>query len=196
MSSGDPETRRRILAASLKLMEDSEGREVRIGDIADAAEVSRQAVYLHFANRTDLMVETVRYADEIYGVEARLEACRSAKGGRAVLDAMVAFWGNYAPVIYRVAKGLLATRETDKAAAAAWADRMAVLRGGCEVTVECLVREGTLAEGWSVDEAASMMWAMLSIGTWESLVIDLGWENERYIERMQAALRRMLIKQP
>ncbi len=194
MSSGDPETRKRILDSALRLIEESGSQEVRIGDIARAAGISRQAVYLHFADRTDLLVATARHADEVNDLEGEIEKCRSAVGGLASLDALVDFWGNYIPRIYRLARALLSARETDEAAAAAWADRMAQLRDGCRGTIRCLEVDGLLAPGWSPDLAADVLWAMLSIGTWEALVYDLDWPVGRYVEHMQRALRRMLVR--
>ena len=57
MSSENSETRTRILKAAWTLLEASRGRGVKMGDIASAAGVSRQAVYLHFATRADLQLD-------------------------------------------------------------------------------------------------------------------------------------------
>jgi hypothetical protein len=73
---------------------------------------------------------------------------------------------------------------------------MADLRGGCRVTVGCLERDGLLAPEWTPEEAADLLWSLLSIGVWESLTLDLGWPVERYVSHMQAALRRMLVRGP
>ena len=64
------ETRTRILAATLQLMEQRRGQGVRMSDIAGAAGVSRQAVYLHFGSRTELMVAATHYGDEVHGQPA------------------------------------------------------------------------------------------------------------------------------
>ena len=58
------DTRERILAATWKLMEESRDLQVRIADIAAAAGVSRQAVYLHFGNRPNLLLAAVQYRDQ------------------------------------------------------------------------------------------------------------------------------------
>ena len=72
MSSGDPRTRTRILEATWGLMEERLGRGVRMSDIAEAAGVSRQAVYDHFGSRAELMAATVRYGDVLLGLGERL----------------------------------------------------------------------------------------------------------------------------
>jgi AcrR family transcriptional regulator len=54
----DSETRNRILEATQRLMEERRGQGVRMRDIADAATLSRQAVYDYFGSRTKLLVAT------------------------------------------------------------------------------------------------------------------------------------------
>ena len=127
MSSGDPETRKRILEETRRLMEAQRGSEVPLEDIARAAWVSRQALYNHFGSRTGLLVETARYLDEIFGLNERTQSIRNAQNGADMLGALVTFWGNYVPEIYGLAKAFMILRETDEAAAAAWNDRMAAL---------------------------------------------------------------------
>jgi AcrR family transcriptional regulator len=54
-----------------RLMEERRGRGVRMRDIAEAAGVSRQAVYDHFGTRAKLLVATTHYVDEVRGLEER-----------------------------------------------------------------------------------------------------------------------------
>jgi AcrR family transcriptional regulator len=194
MSRGDSETRRRILQKTWQLMERKHGREVRVDDIAHLAGVSRQAVYLHFGSRAGLLIATARYVDEVKGVDERVRALREASDGRRSLDALVDFWGNYMPEIHGLASALLAARETDTAAAAAWDDRMEALRQGCRAVGRCLARDMLLLPEWSPDEAADALWGMLSIEVWERLTRECGWTNQQYIDRMKTALRRAFIK--
>ena len=63
---GDPDTRRRILDAAWTLLEER-GIGIRIADIADKAGVSRQAVYLHFGDRSKLFVALGDYIDISFG---------------------------------------------------------------------------------------------------------------------------------
>jgi AcrR family transcriptional regulator len=194
MSSGNPETRKRILDETWRLMEERRGQDVWVDNIARAAKISRQAVYLHFGSRADLLIATVRYVDEVLGLEERLKKVYAAESGTKGLEALVEFWGNYIPEIYGLAKALLAVYETDKDAAAAWDDRMAALRQGCGYAVQCLQREAALALGWEPDEAADMAWALLSIAVWENLTIGRGWSTEQYIRYMQIVLVRALVR--
>ena len=104
MSRETNETRTRILDAAWKLLEASRGSGVRMSDIAKAAGISRQAVYLHFPTRAELLIATTRHLDEVKGVDARLAASRNAATGRERLDAFIEAWGDYIPEINGVAK--------------------------------------------------------------------------------------------
>lgn len=193
MSSGNPETRARILDAAWHLLEAADGREVRMGDIAKRAGVSRQAVYLHFPKRAELLIATTRHIDRAKGVDARLAASRNAGSGVERLDAFVEAWGNYIPEIHGVGRALMAMREHDPDAKAAWDDRMQAVRQGCEAAIRALAADGDLTDAFSPAEATDLLWTMLSVRTWEALRTDCGWSQRAYVDGMKAAARRLLV---
>lgn len=193
MSSAKIETREKILRAAWKLLEAEQAKGVRMRDIAEAAGISRQAVYLHFPTRSDLLIATTRYIDEVFDVDGRLQASRRAKSAIARLDAFVEAWGNYIPQIFGVAKALLALRDSDEAAAEAWADRMQALRHGCRAAVQALKDDGELSSEMSPKMATDCLWAMLSVSQWELLIKDCGWPQERYVDTMKFLARRLLV---
>jgi AcrR family transcriptional regulator len=195
MSSSELETRTRILEATRQLMEEHRGQGVRMRDVAEAAGISRQAVYDNFGSRAKLLVETTHYVDEVRGLEERRRHFREATTGVACLEAYVEFWGNYIPEVYGMAKALMVTRETDEAAAA-WDDRMGAVRDSCRRTIEALQRDGMLAPEWSRDVAVDLMWTMLSIRNWEQLTTECGWSTNQYVSRMQKLLKRTLVRGP
>jgi len=186
MSSKESPTRIRILDTTRRLMEQKGGEGVRMSDIARAAGVSRQAIYLHFDTRAALLVATTRHMDAALGVQARLKPSRTAKTGAERIRAFIAFWGSYVPEIHPVAHALMAVQDSDAAAAEAWASRMQAVREGCQAAIEALERDGQLAPGWTVRTATDLFWAMLSVRVWEQLTKDCGWSEADYITRMQA----------
>ena len=187
-------TRERILDAAWRLLEAADGSGVRMQDIARASGVSRQALYLHFATRTELLVATTRHIDRVLGLDDRLQTWRSARSGREVLRAWIQFWGEYIREIHPVAKALLASRSSDPDAAAAWSDRMRAVHDGCRRTCGALERDGILDARLSVDDAADLLWAILSVHTWELLVKERGWTSAAYVERMSAVAESVLAK--
>lgn len=187
MSNDSNPTRSRILQAARELLEERRGNGVRMSDIARRASVSRQAVYLHFENRADLLAEVTRDMDRALDVEGRLAASRSASTGRERLRAYIAFWGEYLPHIAPVARALIALQEIDAEAAKAWGQRMQDVREGCEAAIRALDRDGDLAEGWTIETATDLLWSMLSVETWSRLNGTCGWTAKAYVSRMQGA---------
>ncbi len=193
MSSGDVETRTRILEASVRVLEAKGGRGTRMGDIAKAAGISRQAVYLHFTSRADLLAATTRYVDERLDLEGRLALSREAGSGIDRLDAYIEFWGNYVPEVYSVAKALMLVQDSDEAAASAWHDRMLAMRDGCRAAIEALHAEGMLADDWNVKRATDLLWTMLAVSNWEQLTRECGLSHKQYIRWMQVLARRSFV---
>jgi len=181
MSSEKKSTRSRILKSTWNLLENGGANSVRMTDIAKAAKISRQALYLHFPTRAELLVATTLYLDEIYDIESQLDASRTAKTGLERLDAWVEVWGNYIPQIYGIAKALLAMKDSDAEADAAWDGRMQAVREGCQAAIKALHRDGKLTKELSLEEATDALFALLSVRTWEHLRLECGWTQERYI---------------
>lgn len=186
-------TRDRILEAAWALLVENQGKGVRMADIAKRAEVSRQALYLHFANRTELLVATVRHRDKVKGVDERMAASRAAKTGLARMDAFIEAWGGYVPEIYGIASALLSMKDTDEAASTAWEDRMDAVRQGCAAAIAALERDGHLAAEHDAEDATDLLWTLLSIRNWEQLTRDCGWSQEKYIATLKLLARRVLV---
>jgi AcrR family transcriptional regulator len=193
MSSDGKNTRIKILEATWKLMVERRGQGVRMSDIAKAAGVSRQAIYLHFDSRTALMSATAIHVDVIKGLDERLQSVQAAANAEEALKAYVNVWGHYVPEIYGLAKALLAARETDEAAAVAWDERMACLRDGCRDIIAGLAQEGRLLPEWSQEQAVEMCWTILSFQTWDQLTVECGWSVEQYVHRITAVVLRSFV---
>ncbi|RLJ59124.1 TetR family transcriptional regulator [Litoreibacter meonggei] len=193
MSSKINSTRDRILLATLNLLEAGGGSAVRMSDIAKAAKISRQALYLHFPNRAELLVATTRYLDELHEIEGKLIESRAANSGIERLSAWINFWGGYIPTVYGVSKALLAIKDSDEEAMLAWNDRMHAVRHGCAAAVSALKDDGKLVVGLSEAEATDFLWTLLSVRNWEMLRKDCGWTQDRYIEVMRSTAAAALV---
>lgn len=195
MSRDTLETKQRILKATLDLLESGGGQGVRMSDIAKRAGISRQAVYLHFATRAELLIATTNYLDETRGREERLAPSRTARSGVERLDAYIEVWGDYIPEIYGVAKALLAMKDTDEAAAVAWDERMQAMRHGCEAAISALDSDGVLSDDFTLPRATDMLWTLLSVRNWEHLTIECGWTQEAYVEVLKSMAHRSFVKE-
>ncbi|RMF17910.1 MAG: TetR/AcrR family transcriptional regulator [Candidatus Dadabacteria bacterium] len=83
VSSRRHDTRERILEAAFQLAQ--AGRFATMAEIARAADVSRQAVYLHFGSRAGLMKALFVFINHKYGLGEKIEkAFPHSRRGRAV----------------------------------------------------------------------------------------------------------------
>lgn len=100
-------------------MEQRHGLGVSMMDITKQAGIFRQTLYLHDASRTELMIATVHYVDEVKRFNERLKQLETATSGSTLIEKSFDVWGSYIPEIYGLARALLIARETDAAAEAA-----------------------------------------------------------------------------
>lgn len=184
MSSKSDKTRARILDTTLQLLENGGGNGVRMSDIAKAAGISRQALYLHFPNRAELLVAATRHVDELNDIDGKLAPSRAARSGRDRLRLWVEVWGGYIPTIHGVAKALMAMEDSDADAKAAWEGRMQAVRKGCAAAVAQLSEDGDLAPRFDQTQATDLLWTLLSVRNWEMLTRDCGWSQDAYIAEM------------
>lgn len=193
MSSQNPTTRDRILQAAMELLEASQGQGVRMGDVAKRAGITRQALYLHFATRAELLVAVTHYLDGLKDTDKRLAPSRAARSGVERLDAFIEAWAAYIPEIYGVGKALLAMRDTDEAAAGAWDQRMQDMREGCEAAIKALQADRTLSTDHTAIQATDILWTLLSVRNWEQLTIDCGWSQKKYVKTLKSLARQMFV---
>ncbi|MCA8893122.1 MAG: TetR/AcrR family transcriptional regulator [Hyphomonas sp.] len=191
MSNHVPETRDRILRACLKLLENSDGQEVRVSDVADEAGVTRQTLYLYFRNRAELLIATTQYLDELKNSDERLRPSRTAGSGKERLDAYITAWCDYVPEIYGASRALLAMNDADSQRA--WSSRMQDMWEGCEAAIRALKRDGQLTRDYSVKEASDLLWTLLSVRNWENLRIERSWSQEQYLAAMMKMAHRLFV---
>lgn len=179
MSRDSSDTRARILDCTWNLLESGD-KGVRMTDIAKAAGISRQALYLHFPTRAELLIATTRHIDSVKNVDARLADSRAATSGRDRLASFIGAWGGYIPEIHGLSVALRSMRDSDSEAAAAWDDRMRAVRHGCAAAVEALAADKMLKPDLKREVATDLLWTLLSVENWESLVRDCGWSQTDY----------------
>lgn len=194
MSSGDPETRRRILDAAKALLEANPGAPVPMAEVAALAGVSRQALYLHFTDRTTLFLEVSRVVDTSLRTAARQRRVDDAPTARAALREAVALQAWLKPRLKGVATALDVLRRHDPAADAAWKEREHARLQRCEQVVRRLRAEGDLAPGWDVSSAARCFWAVTSQRVWDDLAVDQGWSTARYRKHLTVLLEASLLR--
>ena len=185
---GEPETRRQILQAAWDLLE-KRGSAVRVSDVAHAAGVSRQAVYLHFGDRSGLFVALVDHIDTSLGSAELRAHVFGAPTGAESLRRWIETMSWYSEKIDAVSQVLEASQYHDKALGTAWRNRMNRRQDIIRTIVERIAAEGELAEGWTIDAAVDLIYVITMVGSWRELTRELGWNQERYAEHIGEVVR-------
>jgi AcrR family transcriptional regulator len=185
-------TRTDILDVAWKLFA-KKGEAVSMAAVADAAGLTRQAIYVHFRSRGGLLVALVRRADERADIHVKFRAALAEKHPAKRLDAFLGVWFDFVPSIHPVASTLMRARSEDPEAAAAWADRMESLRRGFLSLATSLRRDGALAAGWTPATAADFLWAGSSMQVWDLLVVDRAWSAAKTSKTLRASLARSVL---
>jgi len=173
------QTKTRILETTWKVLEKRIDKN-RMSDIATAVGISRQALYLHYPTRAELLIATTKHIDKVKKVNQRLELSRAAGSGIERLHFFIKAWGGYIPEIHGISVALRNMRENDKAAAEAWDERMQAVRHGCQAAVRAIEKDGKLKSDLSEQVATDILWTLLTVENWEKLVLDCTWSQSEY----------------
>jgi AcrR family transcriptional regulator len=180
------DTRYRLFEAARKLLLKRGFHGVGLEDIAEAAGVSRQAVYKsHFASKADLLLELVRHVHDVEKLDELTRPVIEAKTGLEMLEATIRASVRIEERVHELSLVLAAAAVSDAGAAAAWRDRMELKRGALRSAVSRLQRENRLGRGWQVEQAVDVLDSLLSVDTYQRLVTERGWKQEELVQRVQ-----------
>ena len=186
MSTQKEETRARLFSAARKLLVKRGFHGVGLEDIAEAAGVSRQAVYKsHFASKAELLLALVRHLHVAEKLDDLVLPYLAAPSGLEMLREGIRTIVLIEARIHDIALVLTAAALTDTGAAAALHDRLEVKRGALRGALERVQAEGHFSSAWQIEEAVEVLAALLSVDTYQRLVNELGWSPERLIRRVQ-----------
>lgn len=175
-------TRTAILNATWSLFAEKGRLEASQADIARAAGVSRQSVYLAFGNRAGLLTAMARNKDMQSDHVQRLRQISQAE--RTDEDDFLRYvdiWLDYLPLIYPVGILLDAESVTDPEAASAWDDRMkGALLAGLKLILGQLEAAGRLRGAWRAEQAGELVWSLVHPTSWRQLVVGCGWSREDF----------------
>jgi len=191
--SSKKDTRTHILETTWKLLEAQPGKSLSMSKIAKTSGVSRQALYLHFTSRADLLIATTRYVDEVKQLDEQLAAVMQCTNGTDMLNAFVETWGNYIPQVYSVSKALMVTKDHDEDAAVAWREIMGCLHELCDEICQKLYNESRLAPDWLQQAASDFLYTLVSIHNWEQLTQECDWSQEQYLQHVRHAASKSLL---
>ena len=194
MSTKAAATRDRILVAAGALFDLRGYHGVGLEEVGAAAGVSRQAVYKHFGSKARLLLAISDRDEAAVGLPERLRGVAGAPDALTALDRMIETQANVDAGLHAHSSVVYAARATDAAAREVWDGRMARRRAGMGMIIGRLAAEGRLKDGLVPEVAADLLWAVLSLHTYEYLVIGRGWSLEEYRARVGRLARAALLK--
>ncbi len=170
----------RILEAAHTLMQQG-ATHASMAEIAQAAGISRQAVYMHYGTREALLTALNQHMATTCGIADELRRIDEAPNGIEALRMSASFQARLYPKVRAVVRALeRAQGNNDEAADRVWQAQLRSDLAGCKATVGRLDRERLLRPGLDVPTATDLLWALTSIPLWEELVLQRGWSAKRY----------------
>jgi AcrR family transcriptional regulator len=197
MSTKKDETRLRLLDAARKLLVKRGFHGIGLEDIAQAAGVSRQAVYKsHFASKADLLLELVQHVHVAENLDELTRPVFAAESGLAMLEESIRAIVKIETRLHDLAVVLSTAALSDADAAVAWRDRMEVKRGALRVALSRVEAEGRFNAAWKLEEAVDVLMTLVSVDAYQQLIVDRGWKEDALIRRVWELCERSFVVEP
>jgi AcrR family transcriptional regulator len=195
MSTTKNDTRYRLFEAARKLLLKRGFHGVGLEDIAEAAGVSRQAVYKsHFTSKADLLLQLVKHVHVAEHLDELTLPVFEAKSALEMLKATIRASVKIEARVHELSLVLAAAAVSDDGAAAAWRDRMALKREALRGAVSRLEAERRLRRGWKVEQAVDVLDSLLSVDTYQRLIKERGWTQEEQIQKVEELCAAFLVE--
>ena len=180
MSSKKSDTRRRLLAAARELIEGGD-YSVGLGEIGRRAGVSRQAVYLHFASRADLLTALTTFIEDEADLGRLLAPVYTARSGVQALRHLIDAGAQFEPQIHAMVQASLRMQD-DPTVVATSDERMRRRFEAMRDVIARIESEGQLATGWDVETATGFLWSLTAPSTFDLLVRQHGWSPRQWAD--------------
>lgn len=161
-----------------------------LGAIAKKAGVSRQAIYLHFSSKAELLtaLHLHIFATDVVPVLQR-HPITDAGTALDALDATIAVDVEVASKVWRIHETLAMARRQHPEVEETLRPREEERYGQLLDLGRRLEREGALPSKLRVGTFADMMWGLLNTGTYRSLVIERDWSLDQYRRWVRDTIR-------
>jgi len=182
-------TRAALLAAARQILEEDGFEALTMTAVGDRTGVTRRAVYLHFATRTDLVAALFDYVASVEGLDESLQKVWDAPDAVSALDEWAAHLARYHPRLLAVDRALQRVWRLDPDAAAHRKRVVAAQLSNCRGLVKRLQEEERLAASWTPTAAADMLFGLISSDLIEALLVDRRWSHRRLADHLALLFR-------
>jgi AcrR family transcriptional regulator len=189
-SGGRPQTRTQILEAARAMFEEVGYYDAGLGAVAKKAGVSRQAIYLHFPSKAELLtaLHLHIFATDVVPAVKR-HPVKDAVSALDALDAMIAVDVEVVSKVWRIHEALQMARLRHPEVEETLRPREEEHYGELLDLGRRLKRERALPPNIRLGMFADMLWGLINVGTYRSLVIERGWSLEQYRRWVRNTIR-------
>jgi AcrR family transcriptional regulator len=189
-------TRQALVSSAADILRESGVAALTMNAVVERAGVTRKAVYLHFANRGELLAAVFQHVAERAGFEQSLEAVWRAPSAREALDEWARHLARYHTKMLAADRALVRARDRDPDADAYYRRVIAGKRESSRRLAEWLQADGVLNDGWDVRSAADMLYALISSELIGALVEDRGWSQRKLATQLAHLFRATFTERP
>jgi AcrR family transcriptional regulator len=189
-TTGRPQTRIQILEAARAIFEDLGYYGGSLGAVAKKAGVSRQAIYLHFPTKAELLTALHLHIFDTDVVPAlQRHPILDGMTGLEVLDATIAADAEIVDRVWRIHESLTVARRQNPEVDQTLLAREQEHYDGLVDVGRRLERDGALPPTIPVELFTDMLWGLMNIGTYRNLVVERGWPLDRYQRWVRDTIR-------
>ena len=184
------QTRIQILEAARAIFEELGYYGAGLEAVAKKAGVSRQAIYLHFPSKAELLTALHLHIFDTDVVPAlRRHPITDAMSGLDVLDATIAADVEVVDKVWRIHESLTVARRQHPEVDQTLVPREEENYEGLLDVGRRLERDGALPPAMPVGLFTDMLWGLLNLGTFRNLVVERGWSLEQYRDWVRDTIR-------
>ena len=184
------QTRIQILEAARAIFEELGYYGAGLEAVAKKAGVSRQAIYLHFPSKAELLTALHLHIFDTDVVPAlRRHPITDAMSGLDVLDATIAADVEVVDKVWRIHESLTVARRQHPEVDQTLTPREEEHYEGLLDVGRRLERDGALPPTMPVGLFTDMLWGLLNLGTFRNLVVERGWSLEQYRDWVRDTIR-------
>lgn len=174
-----------LLGAARDLIEQDGFAALTMSSVAERAGVSRRAVYLHFAGRTELLAALYHHLGETEELAVSLQAVWDSADAASALTEWAEHIARSHPRILGIIQAIERAKYDDSDAAELSKTAQGNWLKGSRRLMRWLSDEDRLAAQWTIDTATDMMWALMSIDLLDRLVNQRRWPSRRVADHLK-----------
>jgi AcrR family transcriptional regulator len=189
-SGGRPQTRAQILEAARAMFEEHGYHGAGLEAVARKAGVSRQAIYLHFPSKAELLAALhmqIFAIDVVPAIERH--PITDSTSALDALDATIAVDTEVVSTVWRISEVLAVARRQHPEVEQTLKPRDDERYGELLNLGHRLEKEGELPPTIGVALFADMLWGLMNTGTYRNLVIERGWSLDEYRQWVRDTIR-------